>query len=169
MKGHTARTCLLTSGLAIAAVLLTGCPKTPVLVPDSGPAVPNRGPRVPSGSASATGYVASTLLGDLHFDVDRADILPADRRVLDANVGWLRSNVEARLLLQGFADERGSTAYNRELGERRAAAVRDALIARGIDAFRISIRSHGEGQPLCAEQTDACWARNRRVQYLVSR
>lgn len=156
MTGHTARTCLLTSFLAIATMLLTGCPKTPVLVPESG-------------GGGTTGYGASTALGDLHFSVDRTEILPADRRVLDANVGWLRSNVEARLLLQGFADERGSTAYNRELGERRAAAVRDALVARGIEAARISIRSYGEGDPLCAEPTDACWARNRRVRFLVSR
>jgi peptidoglycan-associated lipoprotein len=158
MKGRAARTSFLASGLALATVLLTGCPKTPVLVPDAS-----------SGAASSTRYVKTTELGDVHFAVDRAAILPADQRVLDANAAWLKSNAQARLLLEGFADERGTPVHNQALGERRAVAVRDALVAQGIEASRISIRSYGEQHPLCADRTDPCWAKNRRVQFLVSR
>jgi small-conductance mechanosensitive channel len=93
MKGRAARTGFLVSGLVLATVLLTGCPKTPVLVPDAS-----------SGATSSTGYVKTTGLGDVHFAVDRAAILPADQRVLDANAAWLKSNAQARLLLKGFAD-----------------------------------------------------------------
>jgi len=112
-------------------------------------------------------YAATTALGDVHFDVDRAAILPGDQAVFDSNVDWLKSNTSVRLLLEGFADERGTMTHNRALGERRAAAVRDALVANGIEASRISIRSYGEEHPVCAARTDPCWARNRRVQFLV--
>ena len=156
MKGHAVRTCLLTSGLVLTTVLLTGCPKTPVLAPDA------------SSGASSPSYVKTTALGDLYFEVDRAVIRPADQRKLDANAAWLKSN-GYRLLLEGFADERGTPAHNQALGERRAAAVRDALVAHGIEAARISIRSFGEYQPVCVDRTDLCWSKNRRVQFLVSK
>jgi len=158
MKGYAARTCLLTSGLVLTTVLLTGCPKTPVLTPDASSGA----------SAAAPTYVKTAALGDLHFDLDRAVIRPADQHRLDANAAWLKSN-GYRLLLEGFADERGTPQHNQALGERRAAAVRDALVAHGIDASRISIRSFGEHQPLCTDRTDVCWAKNRRVQFLVSK
>jgi peptidoglycan-associated lipoprotein len=172
MKGHAVRASLLTSSLALASVLLTGCPKTPVVVPEASTggtsaagqqAAPSRSP----GSPSSTAYVATTALGNLHFDVNRAAILPAEQTVLDSNVGWIKSNGDVHLMLEGFADERGTPAHNRALGERRAAAVRDALVAQGIEASRISIRSYGESHPLCTERTDDCWAKNRRVQFLV--
>jgi peptidoglycan-associated lipoprotein len=172
MRGHAAWISVLTSGLGLVTVLLTGCPKIPVLTPEpsaggAGTLAARQG--APSGSTSSTGYAATAALSDVHFDLDRSAIRPADQPVLDANAGWLKSNGVARLLLEGYADERGSAAHNRALGERRAAAVRDALVARGIEASRISIRSYGEQRPLCTDRTDPCWARNRRVHFLVSR
>ena len=165
MKGHAARTCFLTAGLVLSAVLLTGCPKTPVIVSDASSGA--SGGQAPK-QASAPSYAKTGALKDLHFDLDRAVIRPADQRKLDANAAWLKSN-GYRLLLEGFADERGTPQHNQALGERRAAAVRDALVAHGIEASRISIRSFGEQQPLCSDRTDLCWAKNRRVQFLVSK
>ena len=164
MKGHAARTCLLSSALVLTTALLTGCPKTPVLAPEAGGS--GSGTQA-AGASSFPRYVKTTALGDLHFDVDRAVIRPTDQRRLDANAAWLKSN-GYRLLLEGFADERGTPEHNHALGERRAAVVRDALVAHGIDASRISIRSFGEQQPLCSDRTDLCWSKNRRVQFLVS-
>jgi peptidoglycan-associated lipoprotein len=168
MRGHATRISALASGLGLVTVLLTGCPKTPVLTPEpsaGGGATPAAPQTTPSGS---TDYATTTALRDVHFDVDRSAIRPADQPVLDANAAWLKRNTEARLLLEGYADERGSTAHNRALGERRAAAVRDALVARGIEASRISTRSYGEQGPLCTDRTDPCWAKNRRVHFHVS-
>jgi peptidoglycan-associated lipoprotein len=177
MRADAARIGALTVGLGLAAVLLTGCPKTPVVMPAAGarnapasgqttPAPPPAGRSAPAPAAS---FASTSALGDVHFDVDRAAIRSADQAVLDANAGWLRFNAEARLLLEGYAEERGSSAHNRALAERRAATVRGALVARGIEASRISIRSYGEERPVCADQTDPCWAKNRRVRFLVSR
>jgi peptidoglycan-associated lipoprotein len=174
MRGHPARTSLLASGLALATVLLTGCPKTPVVAPDassggtSSQTHRQAATTRPPGAPTSSGYVKTATLGDVHFDVDRVTVRPADQRVLDANAAWLKSNAQIRLLLEGFADERGTPAHNQSLGERRAAVVRDTLVARGIEPSRISVRSYGEQRPLCTDQTDACWARNRRVQFLVS-
>jgi peptidoglycan-associated lipoprotein len=168
MNGHAARTYLLTAGLVLTTVVLTGCPKTPVLAPDaSSGASGGRAHRQASARGASPSYVKTTALGDLHFDVNRAVIRLADQRKLDANAAWLKSNGH-RLLLEGFADERGTPEHNRALGERRAAAVRDALVAHGIEASRISVRSFGEEQPLCGDRTDLCWAKNRRVQFMVS-
>jgi len=178
MKGSVARTCLVAPGLVLTAVLLTGCPKTPGVAPEANTggtggaahrqtAAPSRPPGAPTRTVRSNAYAATTALGDVHFDVDRAAILPGDQAVFDSNVDWLKSNTSVRLLLEGFADERGTMTHNRALGERRAAAVRDALVANGIEASRISIRSYGEEHPVCAARTDPCWARNRRVQFLV--
>jgi len=164
MKGYAARTGLLTSGLVLTAVLLTGCPKTPVLAPDASSGASGAQAHQ---QTSAPSYARTPALKDLHFDLDRAVIRPVDQRVLDANARWLKSNAH-QLLLEGFADERGTQEHNQVLSEHRAAAVRDALVARGVDASRITIRSFGEQQPLCTERTDLCWAKNRRVQFLVS-
>ena len=180
MTASATRTCLLAPGLVLAAALLTGCPKTPALAPGANAGrtaastrretgAPSRPPGVPTGAVRSPGYVTTTALGDVHFDVDHAAVLPGDQTVLDSNVDWLKSNTAVHLLLEGFADERGTPAHNRALGERRAAAVRDALVASGIEASRISIRSYGEDRPVCTGRTDPCWAKNRRVQFLVSR
>jgi peptidoglycan-associated lipoprotein len=174
MREPIVRICRLTFGLGIAAILLTGCPKTPALVSDGGtgatskPASQPTAARPPAAPAPASkGYVDTQALADVHFDLDRAAIRPVDHSTLDANAAWLRGNGRAHLLLEGHADDRGTAAHNQALGERRAAAVRSALVARGVEPSRIAIRTYGEARPLCADSTDSCWARNRRVHFLV--
>jgi peptidoglycan-associated lipoprotein len=106
-------------------------------------------------------------LKDIHFEVDRAAIRPADAAALDANAQWLKANPSVLVLVEGHADERGSDAHNLALGERRAKAAREALVARGVPPARITIRAYGEQRPACTEQGDACWAKNRRAHFLV--
>ena len=165
MNGHAVRASILTTGLVLTAMLLAGCPKTPVLTPDASSGASGAQAH---NAANAPSYALTPALKPLHFDLDRSVIRPVDQRVLDANAAWLKSN-GYQVLLEGFADERGTPQHNQALGERRAAVVRDALVAHGIDASRISIRSFGEQQPLCNDRTDLCWSKNRRVQFLVSK
>ena len=162
MRGDITRFSLVVTGLGLTAILLAGCPKTPVLAPETGA---GGGGTVARPARPA--YAATSALGDVHFLVDRSTIRLEDQPVLDANAAWLKSNARAQLLIEGYADERGTTAHNRTLAERRALATRDALVARGVDASRISVRAYGEERPLCSERTDSCWARNRRVHFLV--
>jgi peptidoglycan-associated lipoprotein len=106
-------------------------------------------------------------LRDVYFDFDRYEIRPADVKVLDANAQWLKSNAAYLVLIEGHADERGTDSYNVALGERRAKATMNYLLAQGIQAGRINIVSYGEERPSCRERTEGCWARNRRAHFLV--
>jgi peptidoglycan-associated lipoprotein len=106
-------------------------------------------------------------LRDVFFDFDKYDIKPEAARTLNANIDWLKSNASVPVLIEGHCDERGTNAYNLVLGERRAKATRDYLVARGVAADRIVTISYGEERPACAERNQACWARNRRAHFLT--
>ena len=112
-------------------------------------------------------FMANTALKDLYFDFDKYDIRPADAKILDANAAWLKTNGRTLLLIEGHADERGTSEYNLALGERRVKAAMSYLTALGIQANRISIVSYGLEHALCKEHTEACWAQNRRAHFLV--
>ena len=72
-----------------------------------------------------------------------------------------------RLRIAGTADPRGTNEYNETLGLRRAETVRDYLIAQGVEAARFEVASTGERNLVCTEQTEACWARNRRGEFVI--
>jgi peptidoglycan-associated lipoprotein len=103
----------------------------------------------------------------IHFEFDRADIRAAESRVLDANAEWLKSHDEAVVLIEGHCDERGTNEYNLALGERRARAVRDYLVSRGVPSDRVSVVTYGEERPLCRDKSDGCWYENRRAHFLI--
>jgi peptidoglycan-associated lipoprotein len=112
-------------------------------------------------------FVAVPELRDIYFDFDRYDIRPADAKILDANAAWLKQNPGMLLLIEGHCDERGTNEYNLALGERRAKAAMNYLVAQGVQASRITIISYGEERPVCMEKTEECWAKNRRAHFLV--
>jgi peptidoglycan-associated lipoprotein len=103
----------------------------------------------------------------IHFDFDRADIRPGDGAILDGNAQWLRAHPERLVLIEGHCDERGTAEYNLALGERRALAAKAYLVGRGIADARLTVTSYGFERPVCAERTEACWARNRRATFFV--
>jgi peptidoglycan-associated lipoprotein len=102
----------------------------------------------------------------IFFDFDRADIRPGDAKTLEANAAWLKTH-EVLVLIAGQCDERGTAEYNLALGDRRAQAARNYLIAQGIAASRILTVSYGKELPVCTEHTEECWAANRRAHFLV--
>jgi len=111
----------------------------------------------------------SGLFEDVFFDFDRYDIRPEAKPVLNNVSSWLLKNPAANLSVEGHCDERGTNEYNLALGDRRAKSVRDFLIALGIASKRIEIVSYGEEKPQCSEQTEECWAKNRRAHFVVLR
>ena len=111
----------------------------------------------------------SGLFEDIYFDFDKYDIKPEARQVLNAVSSWLLKNPSANLSVEGHCDERGTNEYNLALGDRRAKSVRDFLIALGVASKRIEIVSYGEEKPQCMEQTEECWAKNRRAHFVVLR
>jgi len=112
-------------------------------------------------------FVENAALRDIYFEFDKYALRPGDTKVLDAGAGWLKANPSHQMLIEGHADERGTDAYNLALGERRAQAAMNYLVAQGIRATRIAIVSYGKERPVCNEHNEACWARNRRDHFLT--
>jgi len=119
--------------------------------------------RFKAGGAGAEGGP----LQDVHFDYDRYDLREQDRSVLQRNAQWLKQNSAAKVEVEGHCDDRGTVEYNLALGAKRAKAVKDYLVSLGIGAERLSTISYGEELPLCREETESCWERNRRAHSVV--
>lgn len=104
----------------------------------------------------------------VRFGFDEAALTPDARGQLQKVAGCLRAKPPARTVVTGHCDERGTTQYNLALGSRRAEAARKYLVELGV-AGTIETSTMGKERPLCSESTEACWARNRRAEILVSR
>lgn len=110
-----------------------------------------------------------TVLRDVHFPFDSDELDDAGREALDGNVAWLTDNAKTRVELEGHCDSRGTVEYNLALGARRARAVQEYLVGQGIAPERLTTNSYGKELPVCREETEACWARNRRVHFATGR
>ena len=104
---------------------------------------------------------------DIHFDYDAYTIREEAHATLQSIASWLLKNSSASLLIEGHCDERGTNEYNLALADRRAKAARDYLSALGIDSRRLEMVSYGEEMPLCTEQTEECWLKNRRDHFVI--
>jgi peptidoglycan-associated lipoprotein len=117
-------------------------------------------------AARPTTPPGGTLVMDtVYFDFDEATLTETAKDTLVRNAEWLRSNANARVQLEGNADERGTPEYNLALGERRAAAVRSYLTSLGIDGSRLVVISYGEEHPADQGHGEDAWAKNRRVDF----
>jgi peptidoglycan-associated lipoprotein len=116
-------------------------------------------------------YEAVPELRDIYFESGKATIRPTDVRILEANATWLRAHPNQLVLIEGHSDVRGQARskneWNMALGEDRARAAMNYLVAHGVQPSRITILSYGEERPLCTEQSERCWSQNRRSSFLV--
>ncbi len=111
---------------------------------------------------------AQKPLADVFFAYDQSDLDQQARSTLQTNADWMKKWTGTRVTIEGHADSRGTNEYNLALGERRAAAARDYLTSLGVEAARINIVSMGEEQPVCTEETEACWHQNRRGHFVIT-
>lgn len=100
---------------------------------------------------------------DIQFDYDKYDVRADQQAILQANAQWLAAHPNVKFTVEGHCDERGSTEYNLALGDNRASSVKQGLIQAGVSADRIKTISYGKEKPVCTEQNEACWAKNRRA------
>ena len=100
----------------------------------------------------------------IYFDFDNADIRAEYRDVVAAHAAYLATSPNMKVRLEGHADERGSREYNIGLGERRAQAVRRALMLQGTGDGQLVTVSYGEERPAVTGSDEAAWAKNRRVE-----
>jgi peptidoglycan-associated lipoprotein len=107
-------------------------------------------------------------VGDrVFFDYDRSNVRADQRPVLQRQAEWMGRYPEVRVQVQGHADERGTREYNLALGQRRANAARDALVAGGVNSARVSTISFGKDQPASLGSDESAWAQNRRAVTVV--
>ena len=102
------------------------------------------------------------------FAFDSSAISLDAAEVLDTQVKWLKDHEEVKVVVQGYCDERGTREYNLALGERRANAVKQYLVSKGIAADRISVISYGKERPAVLGSNEAAWAQNRRAVTVVA-
>ena len=105
-------------------------------------------------------------LKDIFFDFDRADIRPDAEPVLQENAEILEQNPNLTMVIEGYADIRGSDQYNLDLAQRRADATRDALVELGVDENRIQTVSKGETTQFAAGTTEDAYQLNRRARFV---
>lgn len=101
----------------------------------------------------------------IYFDYDSSELRPDQLARLDTNLRYLLDEPETKVLIEGHADERGTTEYNFALAERRARAVADYFTRNGVESSRIQVLSKGEEEPAVEGHTEAAWAKNRRVEF----
>ena len=117
---------------------------------------------------AAGGKAPGLALKDIYFDFDQSAVREDSKKLLNENIEWLRKNPAAKVIIEGHSDERGSSEYNLALGDRRARATRDYLMAAGVEANRISSISFGKERPFVLGHDDSAWQWNRRAHFAVS-
>jgi peptidoglycan-associated lipoprotein len=183
----------LTYLLAIAMALsfsATGCKKKPTNVtklpdyPAQVPQDPGPGGRLNPGDVVAPGNVhplnqdlqnlenfnqnrEALAAHTVHFAYDSTAIRSGEKAHVQAVADYLKSAPGGALLIEGHCDERGTEEYNRALGERRALALREALISLGADSMKITTRTFGKDRKIDLGNSEAAHARNRRGEFVV--
>jgi peptidoglycan-associated lipoprotein len=169
-----------------SVVLLAGCPKKPTTVPEAGAGstVPSQAEGATTGGAAVdegvgaarplpgaegttgTGATAGMTDADriIYFDYDSSEIKPQYAETITALARRLAANPAFRIRLEGHTDERGSREYNIALGERRAQAVRRALLLQGAGDAQVATVSYGEERPAVEGSDEAAYEKNRRVE-----
>lgn len=123
------------------------------------------GATVPGSVADPTSvaYFQQAVGDRVLFLVDQSTLTDAGRAVLDGQANWLMTNTDYTAVIEGHADEQGTTAYNLALGARRADAARSYLISRGVAGSRLRVVSYGKERPAEVCSDEACYAKNRRA------
>ena len=123
----------------------------------------------PTGPRPGTQEDLVTNVGDrVFFDFDSIQLRADARSTLEKQAEWLKQNRNVAITVEGHADERGTREYNLALGERRAIAIRDYLVALGIEQRRMKTISYGKERPVDPTSIDTAWQKNRRGVLVVN-
>ncbi len=133
----------------------------------------NNTPRYPDAATRARIDELIGRIQDAYFDYNRHTLRPDAVSTLNADSKELAQIMtqypDYKLKIEGFADERGSTEYNLALGDARAKAAKDYLVSVGVSAQQLDTVSYGKENPVCTEQTEACWQKNRRIHIVAEK
>lgn len=171
---------LVSIAVLAAAALLAGCPKknTTVEPPAAGSQIPGQGqsgaPGLSTAPLSGAGAYGGGAAGaeaggpqsakhTVYFDFDKSEIKPEYADIITVHARYLTAHPNAKMRLEGNTDERGTREYNIGLGERRAQAVRRALMLQGVAESQLTTVSYGAERPAVEGDDETAWAQNRRV------
>ncbi len=158
-------------GLAMLALMAMSCggpqevieevpiDTTPVVVEEPTPEPPPPPPPPPT--------LKESQLQTVYFDLDKFSLREDAKAALDANYALLVEFGDAFAKIEGHCDERGTVEYNMSLGEKRAKAVKDYLVGRGIDEGRLSVISYGKERAVDSRSTEEAWTKNRRGEFRI--
>ncbi len=170
---------LIVATLALS-LSLTACGRRQV--PETTPPA-QTGPTDPAAATGATGdevglvelpgsqaaMVAAAGSDTIYFGTDRSDVSADAQATLAAQAKWMLANPNVRASVEGHADERGTREYNQALGERRAQAAKQYLMAQGVPEARLLTISWGKERPVATGSDESAWAQNRRAVTVVVR
>jgi peptidoglycan-associated lipoprotein len=158
---------------APAAQQAASAPSTPAARPvqqaSSRPeaAAPAARPTYPDAATRARIDQLLARIEDAYFDYDQHTLRPDAVKALQGDSSELRDILKDypnyKLTIEGHCDERGSSEYNLALGEKRAEAAKDYLVQVGIPGPQLAVVSYGKEKPVCNEETEGCWQKNRRI------
>ncbi|HEX5803047.1 MAG TPA: peptidoglycan-associated lipoprotein Pal [Azospira sp.] len=163
---------------ALLALLIAGCSSTPDTGAEQAGAPVEGRDGVKTVTTTGVGGVQlppeltdpKSILSkrSVYFDYDKFEIKPEYKDLVAAHAKFLVNNRQFKMLIQGHTDERGSREYNIALGQKRADAVKKALVLLGAREDQVESVSLGEEKPSCVEQSEACWSKNRRGDMLYA-
>jgi len=172
--------------LSVAALMVVGCSKKQTVKSEGAPgAAPGvvteapvkEAPSAPVAVAPATPPAAApgvavteeklSQFDDVRFDFDKSEVKEDGRKTCGVVAGYLKKNPNAKMLIEGHCDERGTAEYNMALGERRATAVMTYLVSLGVPKAALSAVSFGKEKPLDPGHDEGAWAKNRRAHFVL--
>lgn len=122
----------------------------------------------PANDPNSPEYFRQTVGDRVLFAVDQSTLSAAAQATLDGQANWLTQNPDYLAVIEGHADEQGTREYNIALGARRANAVMDYLISRGIPSSRMRFVSYGKERPIEVCSDESCYAKNRRAVTVIA-
>jgi peptidoglycan-associated lipoprotein len=148
-----------TLGALAALTVVAACAQTPPPAPAPAPVAP-----AAMGPAPGSEEDLKQNVGDrVFFDFDRSGLKSDGQATLDRQSAWLGKYAQVNVQIAGNCDDRGTEEYNIALGQRRANAARDYLVAKGVATSRITTISYGKDRPAAMGDTEAAWAQNRNA------
>lgn len=106
---------------------------------------------------------------DVFYDYDSYNIRPDAQSIIQQDASFLNQHPEVKVVIGGYCDDRGSTEYNLALGQNRANAAKQALVAAGVSPDRLRTVSYGKEKQFCTEQNESCWQQNRRADFQMDK
>jgi len=159
----------------IALLAIAGCggkkattappPTEPTDNTSTAPQVEETTPATPDPATSDQLDVAS--LSDAYFDFDSYSLSSEAKGTLEQNAKAIKGTNSGNVTIEGHCDERGTSAYNLALGEKRANAAKEYLVALGVNAARVSTVSYGKERPFDDGHDESAWAKNRRAHFVA--